>query len=111
MVVLFHQLIPVKEIDGTPSQDMFTVLSLGRFSDMAEIKYYLSLLVLLGGYYSTDQLLNISAFSFLRRWLLTTISCGMVGAPSPSPAPTPTLDYRRQVYFDGDFIFSISYAN
>ena len=51
-----------------------------------------------GGEYSPDQLLNISAFSLLRRWLITTVSSGAITAPSPSPAPTPTLDhYRGQV--------------
>ena len=53
----------------------------------------------IGGDYSYDQLLNITAFSLLRRWLITTLSSGGVTAPSPSPAPTPTLDqYRGQVH-------------
>lgn len=52
-----------------------------------------------GGEYSCDQLHNITAFSLLRRWLLTTLSSGAMTAPSPSPAPTPTLQehYRGQV--------------
>lgn len=74
------QLFPVKEIDGTPSQGTFTILNLG-------------------GHYSADQLLNVGAFSILRRWLLTTITRGGVAAPSTSPgssvSATPTSDHQE----------------
>lgn len=49
----------------------------------------------LGGFYSLDQLLNIHAFSFLRRWLLTNLSSG--SAPSPTPTPTPTFEAQGQI--------------
>ena len=49
----------------------------------------------LGGFYSLDQLLNIHAFSFLRRWLLTNLSSG--SAPSLTPTPTPTSEAQGQI--------------
>ncbi|XP_064407104.1 AP-5 complex subunit zeta-1-like [Halichondria panicea] len=67
-----RQVVPFKEIDGTVSQDIFTVLCIGES-------------------YSLDHLLNISTFSFLRRWFLSTLTGdNRLTGPSPSPAPTPT---------------------
>lgn len=60
------QMFPVKEIDGSVSQNLFTLLSIG-------------------GYYSSDQLLNIHVFSFLRRWTLVTHMMRVGVAPSPAP--------------------------
>ena len=57
-----------------------------------------------GGYYSTDQLLNVAAFSTLRRWLLATIASGG-GAAGHSPggagsvSATPTLELTNQVTY------------
>jgi AP-5 complex subunit zeta-1 len=65
------QMQPVKEIDGSTSPDIFTVLSLG-------------------GHYSSDQLLNILSFSLLRRWLLSTLTTSSTHPSSPSPSHTPS---------------------
>lgn len=72
------QAFPVKEIDGSVSQNFFTLLNIG-------------------GYYSSDQLLNIHSFSFLRRWILVTHMVGTSMGVGPSPAPIDYKDGERSL--------------
>ncbi|XP_065898353.1 AP-5 complex subunit zeta-1-like isoform X2 [Dysidea avara] len=82
------QMVLVKELDGTGSQDIFTVLSIGP-------------------YYSTDQLLNVISFSMLRQWLPvvyparshisrshTPVRRPMSSQAGRSPMATPTTPDR-----------------
>ncbi|XP_013416069.1 AP-5 complex subunit zeta-1 [Lingula anatina] len=55
------------ELDGTPSKDQFTVLSLGK-------------------YYSSDQMLNIHSFSVLHTWLKNTSRAGLFVTSDTSSA-------------------------
>ena len=57
-----------------------------------------------GDFYSCDQLLNIRAFSMLRRWILVSRkSAGL----SPSPGATPTPDSFYQVSNNNDKILCL----
>ena len=90
----------MKEIDGGPSQGIFTVLNLGmliKFCLLSDLKAVSSHSVIAGGYYSTDQLLNVAAFSFLRRWLRTAVvnKDGVPPSPSTSLSATPTPEVVR----------------
>lgn len=60
-------MVLAKELDGTGSQDIFTILSIGDYQKMSGRCLQV---IFLGPYYSTDQILNVISFSLLRRWLI-----------------------------------------
>ncbi|XP_070580171.1 AP-5 complex subunit zeta-1-like isoform X1 [Ptychodera flava] len=62
----------VTDIDGTPSRDIFTVLSIGQ-------------------YLSGDQLLNIHSFSMLKNWLLLSRPAASTVAPPDTKALTESM--------------------
>ncbi|XP_077993899.1 AP-5 complex subunit zeta-1-like [Glandiceps talaboti] len=66
----------VTDIDGVPSRDIFTILSIGQ-------------------YFSTDQLLNIHGFSMLRSWLLQTQTETLETPSDIKPLPHAAIPLTR----------------